>query len=238
MAAPADGLGEGSRDEEPRDRCVVAEIGQVLDTPGHQREREQCWMCPCASPPHSLPERIGSATSQSSAVIHNRLQELVRLFKERTEKVKEKLTDPDVTSDEESPTACEFSLGRECQIWHLGWGSPGSVCRVGDERHGAAPQSSGHGHELLEPREHWGTALTRRVWVWVWVWVEPGAGLSAPRGSPPVQDVLWFYSSTQRAARQWHCCPRAVGAPSPVVLEATDDALGSLSWWQQGIGTR
>lgn len=72
VAAPADGLGEGSRDEEPRD---------------------------------SLPERIGSATSQSSAVIHNRLQELVRLFKERTEKVKEKLTDPDVTSDEESPTA-------------------------------------------------------------------------------------------------------------------------------------
>eukprot|EP00076_Gallus_gallus_P025297 XP_015147796.1 cyclic nucleotide-gated cation channel beta-1 isoform X1 [Gallus gallus] len=72
VAAPADGLGEGSREEEPRD---------------------------------SLPERIGSATSQSSAVIHNRLQELVRLFKERTEKVKEKLTDPDVTSDEESPTA-------------------------------------------------------------------------------------------------------------------------------------
>ncbi|KAM4637818.1 cyclic nucleotide-gated channel beta-1 [Amazona ochrocephala] len=53
----------------------------------------------------SLPERIGSATSVSSTVINNRLQELVRLFKERTEKVKEKLTDPDVTSDEESPTA-------------------------------------------------------------------------------------------------------------------------------------
>uniref|UniRef100_A0A8C6IQ58 Uncharacterized protein n=1 Tax=Melopsittacus undulatus TaxID=13146 RepID=A0A8C6IQ58_MELUD len=52
-----------------------------------------------------LPERIGSATSLSSAVINNRLQELVRLFKERTEKVKEKLTDPDITSDEESPTA-------------------------------------------------------------------------------------------------------------------------------------
>ncbi|NWS42021.1 CNGB1 protein, partial [Probosciger aterrimus] len=49
--------------------------------------------------------RIGSATSLSSAVINNRLQELVRLFKERTEKVKEKLTDPDITSDEESPTA-------------------------------------------------------------------------------------------------------------------------------------
>uniref|UniRef100_A0A8B9GGV5 Cyclic nucleotide-binding domain-containing protein n=1 Tax=Amazona collaria TaxID=241587 RepID=A0A8B9GGV5_9PSIT len=54
---------------------------------------------------HSLPERIGSATSVSSTVINNRLQELVRLFKERTEKVKEKLTDPDITSDEESPTA-------------------------------------------------------------------------------------------------------------------------------------
>uniref|UniRef100_A0A672TN95 Cyclic nucleotide-binding domain-containing protein n=1 Tax=Strigops habroptila TaxID=2489341 RepID=A0A672TN95_STRHB len=51
------------------------------------------------------PERIGSATSLSSTIINNRLQELVRLFKERTEKVKEKLTDPDITSDEESPTA-------------------------------------------------------------------------------------------------------------------------------------
>ncbi|NXK22869.1 CNGB1 protein, partial [Arenaria interpres] len=49
--------------------------------------------------------RIGSATSLSSAIINNRLQELVKLFKERTEKVKEKLTDPDVTSDDESPTA-------------------------------------------------------------------------------------------------------------------------------------
>uniref|UniRef100_A0A669QUD3 Cyclic nucleotide-binding domain-containing protein n=1 Tax=Phasianus colchicus TaxID=9054 RepID=A0A669QUD3_PHACC len=104
VPAPADGLGEGNWDEEQRDRYMVAEIVQVLDTRGHQRERERCWMCPCAFPPHSLPERIGSATSQSSAVIHDRLQELVRLFKERTEKVKEKLTDPDVTSDEESPT--------------------------------------------------------------------------------------------------------------------------------------
>ncbi|KFO12826.1 Cyclic nucleotide-gated cation channel beta-1, partial [Balearica regulorum gibbericeps] len=50
-------------------------------------------------------ERIGSAASLSSAVINNRLQELVKLFKERTEKVKEKLTDPDVTSDDESPAA-------------------------------------------------------------------------------------------------------------------------------------
>ncbi|XP_029821370.1 cyclic nucleotide-gated cation channel beta-1 [Manacus vitellinus] len=53
----------------------------------------------------SLPERIGSATSLSSAIINTRLQELVKLFKERTEKVKEKLVDPDVTSDDESPVA-------------------------------------------------------------------------------------------------------------------------------------
>ncbi|XP_062442827.1 cyclic nucleotide-gated cation channel beta-1 [Rhea pennata] len=52
-----------------------------------------------------LPERIGSAASQNSAVINDRLQELVKLFKERTEKVKEKLTDPDVTSDDETPVA-------------------------------------------------------------------------------------------------------------------------------------
>ncbi|KFP50014.1 Cyclic nucleotide-gated cation channel beta-1, partial [Cathartes aura] len=50
-------------------------------------------------------ERVGSATSLSSAVINNRLQELVKLFKERTEKVKEKLIDPDVSSDDESPAA-------------------------------------------------------------------------------------------------------------------------------------
>uniref|UniRef100_A0A8C5TAD2 Cyclic nucleotide-binding domain-containing protein n=1 Tax=Malurus cyaneus samueli TaxID=2593467 RepID=A0A8C5TAD2_9PASS len=55
--------------------------------------------------PHSLSECMDSATSLSSAMVNARLQELVRLFKERTEKVKEKLIDPDVTSDEESPVA-------------------------------------------------------------------------------------------------------------------------------------
>ncbi|XP_049643365.1 cyclic nucleotide-gated cation channel beta-1 [Suncus etruscus] len=48
-------------------------------------------------------DRAASTASQNSAVINDRLQELVKLFKERTEKVKEKLIDPDVTSDEESP---------------------------------------------------------------------------------------------------------------------------------------
>ncbi|XP_008573354.1 PREDICTED: cyclic nucleotide-gated cation channel beta-1 [Galeopterus variegatus] len=48
-------------------------------------------------------DRAASTASQNSAIINERLQELVKLFKERTEKVKEKLIDPDVTSDEESP---------------------------------------------------------------------------------------------------------------------------------------
>ncbi|XP_065422921.1 cyclic nucleotide-gated cation channel beta-1 isoform X2 [Chrysemys picta bellii] len=53
----------------------------------------------------NLPERAGSATSQNSSTINDRLQELVRLFKDRTEKVKEKLIDPDTTSDDETPVA-------------------------------------------------------------------------------------------------------------------------------------
>ncbi|KAH0619430.1 hypothetical protein JD844_000044, partial [Phrynosoma platyrhinos] len=53
----------------------------------------------------SLPDRSSSAASQNSAMINDRLQELVRLFKDRTEKVKEKLIDPDISSDEETPAA-------------------------------------------------------------------------------------------------------------------------------------
>ncbi|XP_023201743.1 cyclic nucleotide-gated cation channel beta-1-like [Xiphophorus maculatus] len=47
------------------------------------------------------PASAASQTSQTSAVVSERLQELVRMFKERTEKAKEKLIDPD-SSDEES----------------------------------------------------------------------------------------------------------------------------------------
>ncbi|XP_048024621.1 cyclic nucleotide-gated cation channel beta-3 isoform X1 [Megalobrama amblycephala] len=48
-------------------------------------------------------ERPMSAASQTS-IVNERLQELVKLFKGRTERVREKLTDPD-DSDEESPSA-------------------------------------------------------------------------------------------------------------------------------------
>ncbi|KAM7003457.1 uncharacterized protein LKV04_004510 [Tautogolabrus adspersus] len=48
-----------------------------------------------------LKERPASSASQTSTVVNERLQELVRMFKERTEKAKEKLIDLD-SSDEDS----------------------------------------------------------------------------------------------------------------------------------------
>ncbi|KAM4012775.1 cyclic nucleotide-gated channel beta-1 [Anomaloglossus baeobatrachus] len=50
-------------------------------------------------------ERSASAVSHSSAVITERLQELVRLFKDRTERVKERLIDPELSSEEETPSS-------------------------------------------------------------------------------------------------------------------------------------
>uniref|UniRef100_A0A4W5KIL7 Cyclic nucleotide gated channel subunit beta 1b n=1 Tax=Hucho hucho TaxID=62062 RepID=A0A4W5KIL7_9TELE len=53
-----------------------------------------------------LKERPASSASQASYVVNERLQELVKMFKERTERAKEKLIDPD-DSDDDSPTTCE-----------------------------------------------------------------------------------------------------------------------------------
>ncbi|XP_047568513.1 cyclic nucleotide-gated cation channel beta-1 [Lutra lutra] len=61
------------------------------------------WLDPSSPQGTDGQDRAASVASQNSAIINDRLQELVKLFKERTEKVKEKLIDPDVTSDEESP---------------------------------------------------------------------------------------------------------------------------------------
>ncbi|XP_053534209.1 cyclic nucleotide-gated cation channel beta-1 [Ictalurus punctatus] len=49
-------------------------------------------------------ERPLSSASQTSVVVNERLQELIKLFKERTERTKERLIDPD-ESEEESPSA-------------------------------------------------------------------------------------------------------------------------------------
>ncbi|XP_066504821.1 cyclic nucleotide-gated channel beta-1-like [Hoplias malabaricus] len=51
-----------------------------------------------------LKERPASSASQTSTVVNERLQELVKLFKERTERAKEKLIDPD-DSDNDTPPA-------------------------------------------------------------------------------------------------------------------------------------
>lgn len=76
---------------------------------------------------HSGQDRAVSVASQNSTIINNRLQELVKLFKERTEKVKEKLIDPEVTSDEESPKPCESRAG---MIHPARNGSPKAPCKL------------------------------------------------------------------------------------------------------------
>ncbi|XP_072374607.1 cyclic nucleotide-gated channel beta-1-like isoform X1 [Scyliorhinus torazame] len=53
----------------------------------------------------SFTDKQGSTTSITSAIVNERLQNLVRSFKKRTELVKEKLIDPDASEDEESPSA-------------------------------------------------------------------------------------------------------------------------------------
>lgn len=50
-----------------------------------------------------------SAASVGSVMVQDRLNELVRLFKGRTERQKDRLVDPD-ESEEESPTACKSWL--------------------------------------------------------------------------------------------------------------------------------
>uniref|UniRef100_A0AAY4DVC4 Cyclic nucleotide-binding domain-containing protein n=1 Tax=Denticeps clupeoides TaxID=299321 RepID=A0AAY4DVC4_9TELE len=49
--------------------------------------------------------RPSSSASQTSTFVNERLQELVKLFKERTERAKEKLIDPDDSEDETPPAS-------------------------------------------------------------------------------------------------------------------------------------
>ncbi|TRY64689.1 hypothetical protein DNTS_006396 [Danionella cerebrum] len=86
-------------------RSKVVESGRV--TQSQADEDEDARMDPnksdllCVDEGH---ERPMSAASQKSIVVSERLQELVKLFKGRTERAKEKLVDPD-ESDDESPSA-------------------------------------------------------------------------------------------------------------------------------------
>ncbi|XP_060110349.1 cyclic nucleotide-gated cation channel beta-1 isoform X2 [Heteronotia binoei] len=74
-----------------------------LQVPSPHQSPVKAWSDQSSPQAEDLPKRSGSTASQSSDVINDRLQELVRLFKDRTEKVKEKLVDPDASSDEETP---------------------------------------------------------------------------------------------------------------------------------------
>ncbi|XP_032892357.1 cyclic nucleotide-gated cation channel beta-1 [Amblyraja radiata] len=58
----------------------------------------------------------GSTSSITSAIVNERLQELVKLFKKRTERVKEKLIDPEASEDEESPTATPAKRPTEASL--------------------------------------------------------------------------------------------------------------------------
>lgn len=56
-------------------------------------------LCPCRTRPLS-------AASVGSVLVQDRLNQLVSLFKGRTERQKERLVDPD-ESEEDSPSACK-----------------------------------------------------------------------------------------------------------------------------------
>ncbi|XP_019361445.1 PREDICTED: cyclic nucleotide-gated cation channel beta-1 isoform X1 [Gavialis gangeticus] len=119
----ADAQGEAPAEEKshPPLQLPSDNVSQMLTVPGrpgssrkkHESRddtlEELTFTSPLPSPSRdwqgSMPDHMGSPTSQSSAIINDRLQELVKLFKDRTEKVKEKLIDPDVSSEDESPVA-------------------------------------------------------------------------------------------------------------------------------------
>ncbi|XP_034542689.1 cyclic nucleotide-gated cation channel beta-1-like isoform X2 [Notolabrus celidotus] len=98
----------GGRQSSGRNRRTIWTKIQRLSSQSEDDDDEgntpvRAW--PSQSSLHStddiLKERPASAASQTSTVVNERLQELVRMFKERTEKAKEKLIDPD-SSDEDS----------------------------------------------------------------------------------------------------------------------------------------
>ncbi|XP_059713726.1 cyclic nucleotide-gated cation channel beta-1 [Haemorhous mexicanus] len=132
----------------------------------------------------SLPERIGSASSLSSAIINTRLQELVRLFKERTEKVKEKLIDSDVTSDDESPVASPTKPAP----------AAAAVPAPGGELEGDKPLGDDHYCEMLC------CTFKRRPWL------EHLKSFQLPSSIDPLTNlmyVLWLFFVVM--AWNWNC---------------------------------
>ena len=137
---------------------------------------------------HSDQDRATSTASQNSAIINDRLQELVKLFKERTEKVKEKLIDPDVTSDEESPKPCESRAGD---------GPPDPGCS-------GAPETLFQIMGRVAPRKWWGclrevqisTLWNLRSFMFRFSYVSRGG----KRVRVLADDPVVFSSASQRAS--------------------------------------
>ncbi|XP_008295762.1 cyclic nucleotide-gated cation channel beta-1 [Stegastes partitus] len=89
-----------------------------------------------------LKERPASSASQTSTVVNERLQELVRMFKERTEKAKEKLIDTD-SSDEDSVITSPPQAPAPQP-------APAAPPPDGDEKEMEAGPSNGEGGERME----------------------------------------------------------------------------------------
>ncbi|CAI5664931.1 unnamed protein product [Oreochromis niloticus] len=129
-----------------------------------------------------LKERPASSASQTSTVVNERLQELVRMFKERTEKAKEKLIDPD-SSDEDSiitsppqPPAAQLAPGAQPP----------------DEKETQAGPSGGGGVESGTEEEHPGRCCkVKTPW-----WIRACVRFRFPASIDPFTNlmyVLWMF---------------------------------------------
>ncbi|KAJ8247363.1 hypothetical protein GJAV_G00245540 [Gymnothorax javanicus] len=131
-----------------------------------------------------MKERPASAASQTSTVVQERLQELVKLFKERTERAKEKLIDPD-SSDEESPQASPAKKASEAP--------PPPPPPPGEEQKEAAAEQEAEEQEQGE----WYQRLWRRVKVPDWI--RRIGSLRFPSSIDPYTNlmyVLWLFFVT------------------------------------------
>ncbi|XP_030645122.1 cyclic nucleotide-gated cation channel beta-1 [Chanos chanos] len=103
------GAPKASRTKEKKQQNIWTKIKRLYSQ-GDEEEEEtmttvRAWPSQSSilSSDDQMRERPASAASQASMVVNERLQELVKLFKERTERAKEKLIDPDDSDDDTPP---------------------------------------------------------------------------------------------------------------------------------------
>uniref|UniRef100_A0A669BW56 Cyclic nucleotide-gated cation channel beta-1 n=1 Tax=Oreochromis niloticus TaxID=8128 RepID=A0A669BW56_ORENI len=124
----------------------------------------------------SLKERPASSASQTSTVVNERLQELVRMFKERTEKAKEKLIDPDSSDEDSIITSAQLAPGAQPP----------------DEKETQAGPSGGGGVESGTEEEHPGRCCkVKTPW-----WIRACVRFRFPASIDPFTNlmyVLWMF---------------------------------------------